>query len=237
MEKELMVLVKKKAQERSLTQKQVAQKLRVSLPTVKRWWGGKGVTLAVLNKICTLLEIPLSELFLESENRASSRYLYTVEQENMLVQNPQALALFDLLVSGKSLAFIKRKYQLPDVLVSSLLLKLDRVKLIKLLPGSKPDLLQKGEPQWIAGGPLSKKYRKAMIASLLGEHLKEETTFLMHDYLPEDAALIQARIRELEKLMNLCNAKSGGSSTAVPFGAYVVFKKFEWDLRASLNQP
>jgi transcriptional regulator with XRE-family HTH domain len=236
MEKELMFLVKKKAQERSLTQKQVAKEMRVSLPTVKRWWSGKGVTLQVLERICMLLEMPLSELFLESENRAHSRYSYTVEQENMLVQHPQALALFDLLVSGKSLGAIKRKYQLPEALVSALLLKLGRVKLVRVLANNKAVLMQQGEPQWIPGGPLSQKYRKTMIASLLGEHAKEETTFLIHDYLPEDAALIQTRIKELEKLMNLCNAKSGSSGSAASYGVYVKFKKFEWDLRASLNQ-
>src|SRR4051812_24247256 len=89
MEKELMNSVKKKAQSQGITQKRIAQELKVSIPTVKRWWSGKGVTLEILNKICIFLGVPLSELFESLEKRGSARYTYTLEQEKMLVQNPQ----------------------------------------------------------------------------------------------------------------------------------------------------
>jgi transcriptional regulator with XRE-family HTH domain len=236
MEKELMDLVKKKAQSVGVTQRQVAKELKVSVPTVKRWWAGKGVTLPVLNKIAGFLGLSLSELFQELEKGSSSHFTYTAEQEKMLANNPQALALFDLLVSGKNLAFIKRKYPLKDSVLTSLLLKLDRAGLIEFGAGNKVKPVNKGEPQWIPGGPLSQKYRKAMIESFLGEHAKSETTFLVHDYLPEDAALIKARIKDLEKLMNVCNGRSGSAASSDSYGGYIAFKKFEWDLRSSLER-
>ena len=236
MEKEFMNYVKKKARELSLTQKQIAKELRVSLPTVKRWWSGRGVSLPVLNKICVLLGVTLSEVFLEIENQSSSRFTYTLEQERMLVQFSQALALFDLLISGKSMAQIKRKYTLSESRSTSLLLKLDRVQLIELSAENKIKFLHRGEPQWILNGPLSQKYRTIMISSLLGEHTKAETTFLIHDYLPEDLSLIQTRMKDLEHLMNACNSRSAGNQAAVSYGTYMTFKKFEWDLRYSLNE-
>lgn len=235
MEKEIMECVKKKARELSLTQKQIAKELNVSLPTVKRWWGGKGISIEVLGNICVLLGLTLSDIFLEVENQSNSRFSYTLEQERLLVQNPQALALFDLLISGKSLVQIKRKYNLNESLLNSLLLKLDRVGLIELHAENRIKFPRKGEPQWIVDGPLSQKYRKTMIQSLLGYHEKTETTFLIHDYLPEDVLLIQARIRELERLMEACNLRSAGHLAATSYGTYIAFKKFEWDLRTSLS--
>lgn len=235
MEKELMNLVKKKALSLGLTQKQVAKDFKVSLPTVKRWWAGQGLTITVLNKLCHHLGIQLSELFHELETGSAARYTYTADQEKMLIQNPQALALFDLLVSGKTLAAIKRRYPLKDSVLTSLLLKLDRAGLIELGAENKVKLVREGEPQWIAGGPLSQKYRRPMIEKLLGDHAKSETVFLIQDYSIEDAALIEARIKDLEKLMHVCNARSSTASQAVSYGAYFTFKKFEWDLRNLLN--
>ena len=234
MEKVLMETVKAKAHSLGITQKQVATRLKVSVPTVKRWWSGKGVTLQTLNRICVLLGVPLSELIADVENRASARYTYTLEQERMLVQNPKALGLFDLLVSGKTLASIKTKYLLSESVATALLLKLDRAKLIQLGVQNKIKLVKAGEPQWIAGGPLSQTFRKTMISSFLGEHSKPETVFLIHDYLPEDAALIQARLKDLEKLMAVCNARSHTLGATASYGVYMTFKKFEWDLRDSL---
>lgn len=234
MEKDLMSLVKKKAHSLGITQKQLAKDFKVSIPTVKRWWAGKGVTLPVLNKICHYLGVPLSELFQEMESREGGRYHYTLEQERMLIQNPQALALFDLLVSGKSLAAIKRKYPIKDTVLTSLLLKLDKEELIELGTENKIKLVKKGEPQWIPGGPLAQKYRRSMIESFLGDHPKSETVFLIHDYSPEDAALIMSRMKDLEKLMNVCNERSALAGSTASYGVYLAFKKFEWDLRNSL---
>lgn len=134
------------------------------------------------------------------------------------------------------MAQIKRKYTFSESRLTSLLLKLDRVGLIELNAENKIKLLQKGEPQWILNGPLSQKYRSVMISSLLGDHNKAETTFLIHDYVPEDLSLIQARMKDLEQLMIACNARSTGNSAAISYGTYMTFKKFEWDLRDSLNE-
>jgi transcriptional regulator with XRE-family HTH domain len=236
MEKELMSLVKSKARQMGITQGQVAKQLKVSLPTVKRWWAGKGVTLPVLNQLCPFLGLSLSELFQSLEQQGARSYTYTIEQEKMLVHNPQALALFDLIVSGKSLAYIKRKYPLKEHILTALLLKLDRAKLIEYGPEEKLKPVRTGEPQWIPGGPLSQKYRKTMIDSLLGGHQKNETTFFLHDYTPEDAALINSRMKELEKLMMVCNSRSISAPSSASYGVYMTFKKFEWDLRNLLSQ-
>ncbi|MCC2678253.1 MAG: family transcriptional regulator [Pseudobdellovibrio sp.] len=236
MEKQVMDLVKKKAQAMGITQKQMAKELKVSIPTVKRWWAGKGLTLPVLQQVSHLLGLQLSELFHEAESRGSGRYTYTLEQERVLIQNPQALALFDLLVSGKSVAAIKRKYPLKDSVLTGLLLKLDKAGLIELGAENKVKLVKAGEPQWIPGGPLSLKYRRQMIENFLADHPKSETVFLIQDYSPEDAALIEARLKDLEKLMHVCNARSGSATSATSYGVYLTFKKFEWDLRDTLNR-
>jgi transcriptional regulator with XRE-family HTH domain len=235
-EKQAMAFVRDKAKGIHLTQRSVALKLGVSLPTVKRWWAGKGVSVDILNRLCSLLGVSLSQLFLEIEGSAS-KYVYSLTQEKMLVDNPRVLALFDLLVSGETTHSIQRKYSLSPKEMFPMLLKLDRVGLIELHEHNKIKLKRHGEPQWIVGGPLSKKYRKRMIDSFLGDHPKTEVSFHIHDYLPEDVILLRGKFRELENLMHACNARAKmQTEEKISYGSYLCLRSFAWDLRGTLNK-
>jgi len=234
-EKQAMTLIRQRARALHVTQQKVAGELKVSLPTVKRWWAGRGINVTVLNKICALLGMSLSQLFAEMEG-GTSTYIYTLEQERMLVSQPTLLALFDLLVSGESVSSIRRKYSLDDGHLVAMLLKLDKVGLIELGPYNRIKLKHRGEPQWIVGGPLSTKYRRRMIESFLGEHSKSETSFFVHGYLPEDVVLLKGKIKELENLMLTCNARGSNNIDATKsYGAYIRLKEFEWDVRDVLR--
>ena len=233
--KEAMQLIKLKARAIHLTQEKAAKELKVSLPTIKRWWNGEGLNLDSLHALCRLVGISLSELFLEIEGGAL-RYSYTIEQEKMLAANPRALALFDLLVSGHTIEYSKKQYGLSDLEIVPMLVKLDRVNLIELHPKNHIRLKQKGEPQWIVDGPLSLKYRKRMIETFLGEHPKRETTFYIHDYLPEDLILLKGKISELERLMETCNSRaSAREDSTKSYGVYLSIKPFEWNIRDVLR--
>lgn len=207
----------------------------MSLPTVKRWWQGRGVHLTVLNHLCGLVGLSLGQLFLELEGGAS-KYIYTLEQEQMLVNNPKVLAVFDLLTGGDKIEAIKERYSLKEAEFFNILMKLDRAGLVELHPKNKIKLKQRGEPQWIVDGPLSRKYRKKMIESFLGDHPKELIKFYIHDYLPEDVILLKGKLRELENLMETCNARGRARVEATrSFGSYLALKEFEWDVRQVLR--
>jgi transcriptional regulator with XRE-family HTH domain len=230
-EAQIIQSIKDRTRGLGLTQRDVAKEMNVSLPTAKRWWAGKGINFTVLSGLCSLLGLPMSQLFLELESKTGS-YPYSLEQEKMLADNPRVLALLDFLVSGKNVRAVQRKYSLTDADLQGMLLKLDRVGIIELHANMRVKLKRRGEPQWINGGPLSLKYRRRMIDSLLGEHRKEETTFFIHDYLPEDIVLLRGKIRELENLMQTCNVRGAMQpEKARSYGSYFCLKPFEWDLR------
>lgn len=234
-EKQLMTLIKQKARTIQLSQVQIASQLGVSLPTVKRWWAGQGVSVTVLNMLSGLLGTSMSQLFLEFESGVAE-YSYSLEQEQMLANNPRVLALFDLLVSGESIASIRRTYKLNEAELWALLLKLDRFGLIELHAGNKVKLKRKGEPTWLPDGPLTTMYRKKMIEAFLGQHAKPASTFFIHSYLPEDVALLKGKLKELENLMRTCNARGIlRPDKTESHGAYLCFNPFEWSLREKLR--
>lgn len=235
-ERRSIEIIKLKAKSLGLTQAKVAEALHVSLPTVKRWWAGRGITVSVFERLCGVVGISLSSLFLESE-RGSISYMYTPEQEQMFIKYPKVLALFDLLVSGESVPSVQKKYSLAKEELFAMLLKLDRVGLLQLHENNKIKLTQTGEPQWIPGGLLSRKYRTKMIEGLLGEHEKSETTFFIHNYTPEDAMQLKVRLKELEEMMLSYNLKGNlNKENSKSYGVYFRFKEFEWDLRELLKK-
>ena len=130
-ELQAITILKAKARGLQLTQQKLADMLNVSLPTVKRWWAGRGLSLNVLHRLCALMGLTLSELFAEIESFAAV-YTYTLQQEQLLVSHPKILAFFDFMVSGESVQSIKRKFTLSEAEVVSMLLKLDRVGLLEL---------------------------------------------------------------------------------------------------------
>lgn len=235
-EKRALELIKKKTKFLGLTQAKIAEELNVSLPTIKRWFSGRSITVSVIENLCKTAGISLSELFLEAE-RGSTHYTYSVEQESLFIKHPKVLALFDHLVSGDSVTSIQKKYLISKDEMFSMLLKLDRSGLIQLYENNKIKLVHSGEPQWIPGGQLSQKYRKQMIESLLKDHEKADTIFLIHNYSAEDAMQLRIKFKELQEMMLSFNLKGNSNKdNTKSYGVYMTLKEFEWDLRNLLKK-
>lgn len=235
-DKKLMLVIKQRAKSRGLTQADLAKELGVSLITIKRWYAGKNLRISNLQSLCTCLGLGLSELFSMVEEFKVESFSYTLEQERFLAAEPEHLALFDLLIGGSSINSLKKKFQLDDRSMTSMLLKLDKIKLIELHPGNKVRLLKKGEPSWNPDGPLVKKFRKQMIENFLGNHDKSSMTFFIHDYLPKDIEQIRLMKNELENFMQSANIRASyHPNETKSFGIYLSVKEFEWNLRDCLN--
>ena len=111
--KQIAEQIKYKAKSSGLTQAAIANRLDVSLPTVKRWYAGKNLTIPSLKKLSDLLGFSLSELFsaIDSEK---NQFQYTLSQENYLAKHPESLAFFDLLLRGKTIKQIQSQFKLKD---------------------------------------------------------------------------------------------------------------------------
>lgn len=237
LERRIMAVIKQRANALGLTQADLARELSVSLITVKRWYAGKGLRISNLEALSNLMGLKLSEIFALTDSYSAKTFSYTLAQEEALAAEPKLLALFDLLIGGVTLNQIKKRYNIDEKSLTSLLLKLDKLRLIELHANNKIKLVKAGEPLWNESGPLSKKFRSQMIHEFLGSHEKKSTSFMIHDYYPEDAEQIKNKIKELEVFMMSANKKASfNNKEARSFGSYFSFKEYEWDLRAVLEK-
>lgn len=234
--KDVMKVLKALATSRGYTQSELAKKLDVSLPTLKRWLSGRAVTLENLKRLTDALGISFVELAAAADDEGKVRFQYTPEQEEHLARTPELLAFFDYLLRGYSPSNIQKKFNLSTARVERCLSRLDRLKLIEWLPKNKAVLKVVGEPVWRKDGPLSRRFTAQIKADFVESRDVHFEKFALHDYLPEDRMKIE---RMLEDILEL--TRQAGSRAAVSKGSsesgglFVSFKKFSWNLDTYLR--
>ena len=235
--KQAMGLIKNRAKSQGLTQQSLAQKLGVSLPTIKRWYSGGTMTLDALRKLSNEVGITLTEIFSSIEEGKAQQFNYTPEQELYFSENPSYLAFFDNLLRGHSPQQIQKKFNLSEKKVINFLGRLEKLKLIEWQPKNKARLLVQGEPVWKPGGPLATKMRSDIFQSFLRSENKSKSHFFLHDYLEEDIDQIKIKIEELIQYTKRANSRAKFKpSSAKPMACYLSLQNFRWELDGYLKE-
>ena len=220
-----------------LTQRDLANSIGVSLPTIKRWYGGGTITLDSLKELVDAVGLTLTEVFSSLEESPSKTFHYTSEQESFFSEHPDHLAYFDNLLRGQTPSQIQRKFHVSDKNTARFLAKLDRLNLIEWLPKNKIRLLVEGEPAWKPGGELAGKLRSDILKSFLEKEQKKDSHFLLHDYAPEDQEEITRKIQELIEFSKRANSRAKfRSSNTKPAGLYISLQSFRWDIDKYLTR-
>ncbi|MBK9322106.1 MAG: helix-turn-helix transcriptional regulator [Bdellovibrionaceae bacterium] len=235
--KQAMIIVKNKAKSLGLTQSDLAKKLGVSLPTIKRWYGGGTVTLESFKLLVNEVGLSLTEIFSSIEESTSQTFQYTDEQEHFFSANPDYLAYFDNLLRGLTPYQIQKKFHLPEKKTVQYLSKIDKLKLIVWLPNNKVRLLVNGEPVWKTGGPLGTKLRNDIFKSFIENENRNSTHFFLHDYLPEDREEITRKMQELTELAKRANSRAKFKiDNSKPMGLYLSLQNFRWEMDKYLSE-
>lgn len=229
--KQALLIVKNKAKSLGLTQNELARKLGVSLPTIKRWYGGGTITLESLKLLVNEVGLSLTEVFSSIEEATSETFHYTEEQEHFFSANPDYLAYFDNLLRGLSPSQIQKKFHIPEKKSLQYLSKLDKLKIIEWLPKNKVRLLVKGEPVWKVGGSLAVKLRNDIFKSFMESERRSDSHFFLHDYLPEDRDEVARKIQELIEFAKRANSRAKfRTDDAKPAGLYLSLQNFRWEM-------
>ena len=96
-------MLKRSLKTRGLTYRDVAKRLGLSEASVKRVFAAKTLRLQRLESICTAIGISMAELVrLASETHESGSRSLSLEQEQVLADDPKLFACFYLLLNGRS---------------------------------------------------------------------------------------------------------------------------------------
>ena len=152
----LVDVVKKALRHRGLTYVDVAKGLKLSESSVKRMFAQRHLSLNRLEQVCGLMNLEITDL-LELTRTAEGRITeLTEDQERELVSDPRLLLVGTLAVSHWTAAKILETYRFSETELVGLLARLDRLRIIDLLPQNRIKVRLQRNFNWRRGGPIQR---------------------------------------------------------------------------------
>jgi len=174
----LITTLKSLLKSRSITYRQVAQGLELSEASVKRLFAEQNFSLQRLDQICQLLDIEISDLVKQMEVQQRQLSELTEEQEKELVADVKLLFVAFVVINGWKFEDIIARYDLNETTVIRCLARLDRLKMIDLLPNNRIRLRISPNFSWRRYGPIQRFFTEHLLEDFLQSHFDDkEATF------------------------------------------------------------
>lgn len=202
---QLVNTLKKCLKAKGLTYRDLAAKLNLSEPSIKRLFAEQTFSLQRLEEICRALDLSFYNLAKLSSDAESGTSILTVEQEQALADNPKLMVFFYLLVNGRELSSITEDYKITQAESCKMLSKLEKLKLIERYPHDKVKMLVFKNIVWRINGPFRKKYEAEIQDEFLKSefNLPDEKKYFSYGKLSESSRLIlMKKIDRLTKDFN-----------------------------------
>lgn len=183
-----------------LTYKELAEKLVMSEANMKRIFARNSFTLERLEQICDVLAISLADLFAFAQQQSEKISQLTQQQEQELLANPRLLLVAVCVRDGWKFSEIITYYHIDEFECIRLLAKLDKLRIIDLLPNNRYRSLIAQDFRWIPGGMLEQFMQKEVMVKFMAPKLNEPWTFrfyLRGRYSQSSVDIIQRKLNQI----------------------------------------
>ena len=187
----------------SITYRHIADVLDMSEANIKRVFASHSFSLERLEQICNIINLTLSDLFALSAKQQQEKITeLTLEQEQELIDNPKLLLMAVLVRDYWKFEEIIEHYDIELHEAIRLMVKLDKIKLIQLLPNNNYKLLIAQDFRWISNGPLERFMEKEVLNRFMASKFDSEDCFrfyLRGRYSQTSIDIIQRKLNQLTK--------------------------------------
>ncbi|WP_178119543.1 helix-turn-helix domain-containing protein [Pseudomonas sp. SCB32] len=151
----LLVELKRLLKDRNIRYCDIAEQLNLSETTIKRKLTGHGLSVSMLESVCSMAGVRLIDLAELAARRSDSKiHSLSTAQEQGLADAPFTAFIFLLLRYDWTPRQIQQEFELNDADIFLHLRWLEKLRLLDLFPGNRVRLLTVRHPEWIPGGPL-----------------------------------------------------------------------------------
>jgi transcriptional regulator with XRE-family HTH domain len=194
-ERNLIVAELKRAlRERGLTYAAVADKLALSVATVKRLFSTGDFSLERVDLICELLGVTWSEILERAHDHAAPTNQLTLTQEQEIVADPKLLFVTWLVLNRTPFEEIVQAYRFSKSELLRLFIRLDRLKVIELQPANRVRLLVSRRFTWRAAGPVQRYIHQKLLREFLESSFSATNEeFFFHGGPVSEEALAQLK--------------------------------------------
>ncbi|TWI56479.1 Cro/C1-type helix-turn-helix DNA-binding protein [Pseudomonas duriflava] len=175
----LIETLKKQLKLHGKTYADVAQALSLSEASVKRLFADENFTLQRLETICELIEMDISELVQTMAVQQRQITELSEAQEREIAGDGLLLLVAVCVINGYSFTNIIEQYRLTPAECIQQLVRLDRLKLIELLPGNRIRLLISRDFRWRPAGPIQQFFQKRVAHDFFQSRFDSEAEKLL----------------------------------------------------------
>lgn len=183
-----------------ITYAEIARRLCMSEANIKRMFASKRFTLERLGDICHLMQMDIIDLIKIHEELRHRITRLTLEQEEELIRDSKLLFVAVSVRNQLSFEDIIANYQISKTECIRYLAKLDRLKIIDLLPGNRIKLRIDENFRWLPQGPIEHFFE----TQVQNQFLKSDFTHAMARRLFQFGLLsdvsIQMMLNKIESL-------------------------------------
>jgi len=154
----LIQVLKTALKTRGLSYRALAKQLKVSEPTMKRFFGSDSEpSLERILAICDCLGLSFFDVAEAARHGASPNTFLSAAQEEHFAKHPGQFGIFRDLYSGHSPAVVMRRWKLSSPVFYRLLRELERQELLEVLADNRVRFKVRGVVRWSHTGPMTKK--------------------------------------------------------------------------------
>lgn len=197
---QLIGTLKRELRKRHVTYRQIADHLELSEASIKRMFATGQFTLERIDSICALIDwdwIDLAEATKSSEEKLDD---LTEDQEREIAKDVELLLVAVSVINGFSFQNMIDHYAFTEAQLIQKLAKLDRLKLIELLPGNRIKLKISPNFRWNPNGPIQSYFLKKVVQEFFNTQFAgPEEKLIVVNSLLSDAAHQSIR-QKMDKL-------------------------------------
>lgn len=196
--KALKDILKQQIRIRGMRYQDIADHLGVSVMTIKRYLNSERVPIEALEDIASCVGLSLIELA-EFAKASDGRQTLDLElqQESALAASYELALVRLLLYNGLTVEEIMAEYGVDEPTLLGILTRLDRLKLIELLPGNRVRIRGSRHIEWRPGGPM----RRMIELDIRENFVKMDFASTENFYGYETARLSQSSVLQIEEHM------------------------------------
>lgn len=228
---QLLKTLKKQLRASGITYSDVGESLGLSEASIKRLFAEEGFTLSRLEKVCELTGLDLSELMDLSQKSQRQLETLTLDQEKEIASDLILLMVAVSVINGFSFSELLSYYQLNQHECIQKLAKLDKLKLLDLLPGNRIKLRVSPNFRWQRNGPIQKFFLEKVEKDFFNSRFEGENEKLLvlnGLFSSGSNKLLQEKMEQFSLEFNNLMKKDAALPIGQKFGTTMVFALREW---------
>ncbi len=205
MTREIVAILKRVLKSRGMTYAELARRLHVSTPTVKRLFSEHSFTLERLEQILKILEIDFYEVAKMSRGANGAGGELSAEQEAALAKDARLFSIFWLITNEWRFEEIVAEFRISAAQLTAYYARLDRIGLIDWRTGNLARLKVPKHYVWRRGGPLRKAYGLKVVTEFMRARFDSPVDAFHFEALEltnESAVVVKRRLERMAAEIN-----------------------------------